>query len=452
MTAPFLHDLRADSADAPPWLSALRGRAADTYGKLGLPTRKVEAWRYTGLSHLAEAGLSPARTDPVVAPDFIPGTGEFRAVLVNGAFRPDLSALGDLPEGVTVGGLADVLRDDPDLIELHIGRLATLPDMPMTALNTAHLADGIVLHVEAGARLERALHLVSLGVGAAAELFYPRLLIVLEEDAAAAVIEHHCGTGGGAYFTNAVAEFDIAAGAQLDHVKLQSDAANATHIAGTHISLGHGAAYEGFVLQTGGAVARNEVHAYLGSAEADFTLNGAYLAAGRQTVDNTTRVRHAAPDCRSRQTFKGVLSGAARGVFQGKVLVERDAQQTDAHQLSRAVLLSDTAEVAAKPELEIYADDVRCSHGATAGELDRAALFYLESRGIPAPVAQRMLVEGFLGETIDEVAIVSARDLIKERIAAWLKETAAPDNGKTDHGKTDHGKTDNEKAGNERHG
>ena len=430
MSTPFLQDVPADVVGTPPWLADLRGRAADTYGTLGLPTQKLEAWRYTRLTHLRDADLALADATLSVSPDLIPDTGHPRAALVNGKFRPDLSALDRLPAGITVRGLAQVLREDPDLIELHIGRLATLPGMPMTALNTAHLADGMFVHIERGVHLEHPLHLMSLGVGAAATRFHPRILIVLENEASAAVIEHHLGTDG-SYFTNAVAECDIAAGARLDHVKLQDEAAGATHIAGTHVSLGHGAAYEGFVFQSGGTVARNEVHAYLGSSEANFALNGAYLAAGRQTLDNTTRVLHAAPGSRSRQTFKGVLAGAARGVFQGKVLVERDAQQTDAHQLSRAVLLSDAAEVDAKPELEIYADDVRCSHGATAGELDQSALFYLESRGIPAPTARHMLVEGFLGETIDDIAIEPARDLIRQRIAAWLKETVDAGHGES---------------------
>ena len=218
-----------------------------------------------------------------------------------------------------------------------------------------------------------------------------------------------------------MAEFDIAGSARLEHVKLQTEAASATHVAGNHLSLGPGASYDGFVLQAGGSVGRNEVHAYLNNSDADLTLNGIYLGAGRQVLDNTTRVRHAAPHSRSRQTFKGVLDTGARGVFQGKVLVERDAQQTDAHQLSRAVLLSAGAEIDAKPELEIYADDVRCSHGATAGELDESALFYLESRGIPAPVARHLLVEGFLGEVVGEVAIEPARAPIRDAIVSWLQ-------------------------------
>ncbi len=407
----------ASGTATPPWLTDLRARASETYEALGWPTQRVEDWRYTRLPERKDARGPGAAGAPELGA--IPAAGANRAVLVNGRYRPDLSTLVDLPSAVQIGGLADVLRHDPDLVELYIGRLARLPNMPMTALNTSNLTDGIFVRVPAEYDLEQPLHLVSLGHGDDAAAQHPRILVVLEEGASARIVEHH--TGSGSYFTNAISEFDLADGARLEHVKLQLEAPAATHVAGNYLGLGPEAQYEGFVLQTGGTVGRNEVHAYLGSSESDFTLNGVYLAAGRQVLDNTTRVQHAAPSSRSRQTFKGVLNAGARGVFQGKVLVERDAQQTDAHQLSRAVLLSSGAEVDAKPELEIYADDVRCSHGATAGELDEAALFYLESRGIPPTTARHMLVEGFLGETVDEISIEPAKDLIRAEIRSWLE-------------------------------
>ena len=405
------------------WLGNLRQRGLASYRAHGMPNRKVEAWRYTNLNRLVDAGLVAAAAAPTPADDPAAAPLELADAhtigLVNGRLRADLSALDGLPEGVSVTGLADALARAPAAIAERLGRLAAIEDGPFVALNTAYLADGAVVTVAPGTRVERPIHVVSIGLGGTAALaFHPRLLVELGADATATLVESHVGRG--TYLANVVAEIELARGAALTHVKLQDDDGVAFHLAALALEAGERASYHGFVLQAGAAIARHEAHLELAGAHGAAHLAGAYLVDGTRLVDNTTLVSHAAPDCLSRQLFKGVLDGAGRGVFQGKVLVRPGAQRTDGHQSSRALLLSPQAEIDAKPELEIYADDVKCSHGATAGALEPGTLFYLLARGIAPDVARRLLVEAFVGdaiEAIDDGAIAAA---VSARVAGWL--------------------------------
>ena len=395
------------------WLRALRTRGLARYEADGLPTRKTEAWRYTNLNRLTEAGYVPAELAPTPAVDGVPLSvpvlDGYTVVLVNGRMRADLSRLADLPRGVRVAGLADVIEHDPAAVQPHLGSASALEGMPLAALNTAYLADGLFVHAAAGVVLDRPVHVISVGAGGApAVVFHPRHLVVLEAGAVATVVETHVGSG--AYFANSVAELIIGEGAALSHCKLQDEAPAAVNLSATFVDLAPRAGYDAFTLQLGAALARQEVRAHLGGREADVRLAGVTLATDGQHMDTTTLVDHAAPAGRSRQTFKVVLDGAARGVFQGKVLVRPAAQKTDAHQLNRNLLLSPRAEVDAKPELEIYADDVKCSHGAATGTLDDDALFYLMSRGIHADAARRMLVEAFLTDVLDGIGPVAVRE------------------------------------------
>ncbi|MFQ5971705.1 MAG: Fe-S cluster assembly protein SufD, partial [Alphaproteobacteria bacterium] len=385
------------------------------YQASGLPTRRVEAWRYTNLNHLVEAGFRPAvgRHRPAVGaipPAALP-IDAHRIAFVQGRFEPQLSSRTKLPAGVEVFGLADALARDARALEPYLGRIAELDGMPLAALNTAFLSDGLVLRVADGVRLERPLHVVSLGVGAdESTVFQPRHLILLGAGAEATLIESHVGLDAGPYFSNAVTEIDLGPWASLSHYRLQREGAAATHIAATVVRLAEASRYDGLALQAGGALGRDEVRVAIVGQGADCRLGGIYMASGRQLVDNVTLVDHAAPGSRSRQTFKGVLDGEARGVFQGKILVRPQAQKTDGHQLSRGLLLSPRAEIDTKPELEIYADDVKCSHGAATGALDEDAIFYLRSRGIEPDEARRMLIEAFVGEVVDGIPSTAIRE------------------------------------------
>lgn len=405
------------------WVDEWRQTGLDAYGALGLPTRRLEAWKYTDLRRLPRRGFTPAADQPAL--DAVPASAlsvdAFRIVLINGRFARELSHLDGLPEGAVVASLGDMLSGEPAALEPHLGKVLELDDMPMAALNTAYATDGLCLRLNDGVRLDRPVHLVSIGGGTEMPaLFHPRHLVVLGADASATLVESHVSLGDGAYLSNGVLEASVGRGASLQHFRLQREAPEATHLAAAQIVMGESASYEAFVLQTGGGLSRHEVRVRFDGPDAEARLAGASLMAGGAHLDNMTLVDHAAPGCRSRQLYKGAFGGRAKGIFQGKTLVREGAQQTDGHQLSRALLLSKEAEAKTKPELEIYADDVACGHGATVGDLDTESLFYLRARGIGEEEARRLLVEGFLSETIDTVSDLGIREAFADIARAWL--------------------------------
>ena len=408
-----------------PWIDHWRQAGLDSYRALGLPTRRLEAWKYTDLRRLPRRGFTPPAADPAL--DTVPASAlavdGFRIVLVNGRYRSALSHVAGLPGGAAVANLGDVLARDPAALEPHLGRLLELDDMPMAALNTAFATDGLYLRLDDGVRLERPVHLVSIGGGTEAPvMFHPRHLAVLGAGASATLVESHISLGDGAYLSNGVLEAQVGPDASLSHHRLQRDDAEATHLAAARIVLAEGAAYDGFVLQTGGGLSRHEARLRFTGPHAEARLTGATLAAGEAHIDNMTLVDHAAPRCRSRQLYKGAFGGRAKGIFQGKTIVREGAQQTDGYQLSRALLLSKEAEAKTKPELEIYADDVTCGHGATVGDLDAEALFYLRARGIGEEEARRLLVAAFLSEAIDTVSDTGMRASLTDIARSWLDD------------------------------
>jgi Fe-S cluster assembly protein SufD len=413
-----------------PWLKALRETGIERYNALGLPTPRVEAWKYTNLRSLGRTGFVPAMLAPDVSLDTVPEARALAiaapvAVLVNGKFRADLSRLDDLPAGVEVTGLADLLARDPAAIErLLEERLPeeTGDNQPMRALNAAFMADGLIVRIAEGAKADRPLHLISVGAAADAPLaFHPRNLIHAGKDSRAILVESHVGAGG-VYLGNSVTDAVLGPGAALDHIKLQNEDRASYHLALTGTVLAEGSAYRNFTLSAGARLARNEIHATLEGGGIECRLDGAYMARGTQHLDTTTFIDHAKPGSESRETYKGVLDGQSRGVFQGKILVRRDAQKTDGHQLNKALLLSPEAEIDTKPELEIYADDVKCSHGASTGEIDEEQMFYLQARGIDREDARDLLVAAFLEEAIENIAVTEARDAMRQMVATWLAE------------------------------
>lgn len=408
------------------WLTELRGRGAAIYGDRGLPGRRDEYWRYTNLNELGKNEFqlvngAPAVDVPPLPHRAVTELASYRIVFVNGCLRPDLCVLDDMPDGVLIAGLGDMIAAAPDRLQPVLGRNMELSGMPLAALNTAFMRDGMVLFVDDGVKLDKPVHLVSITVsGDAPMMLQPRHLVVLGEGAEATLIESHMGGSGGAYFNNLVSEFTLGEGAQLNHYTFQEEGPGAVHIATTALNVAARASYDGFVLQSGGLISRCETHATLNGDDADCRLDGIYLGTGDQILDNTVLVEHAAVGCRSRQVFKGVLDERARGVFQGKILVRPGAQQTDGHQMSRALLLSPRAEIDTRPELEIYADDVKCSHGATAGELDAEAMFYLLSRGISPETARRMLIEAFVSEALSEIRLGAVAEDFSAHVRNWL--------------------------------
>jgi Fe-S cluster assembly protein SufD len=403
------------------WLDGLRKGGADRFAGLGLPTRRVEEWKYTDLRTLAADAFFPAgeHGGELSLPDLDLGTQTHRAVFVNGRFDANLSDLSGLPEGVIALPLGRAVNEAKGFLESYLGRVATLGRKHFVALNTAWLADGFVLFVPEGCTIERPIELVFAGAsGDARAAWHPRNLFVLHPGAQATVLERHVGAVG-TYLANTVSEVVLASGARFNHFKLQDEAPQAFHIATTEVHASADAFYENFSLMSGASVARNQISVELQAAGAGCALNGAYLGRDSQQLDTTTLIDHAAPDCTSNEVYKGALDGRSKGVFQGRIVVRKDAQRTNGNQSNRALLLSDKAEIDAKPELEIYADDVICSHGATVGELDDNALFYLRARGIPLDEARGLLIDAFVDGAIDEISHEGVREAFRAHAKTW---------------------------------
>ncbi|SMH43859.1 Fe-S cluster assembly protein SufD [Azospirillum agricola] len=411
------------------WVRDLREQGRERFAAVGLPTIRNESWRYTNLRDLAKLAFHPAVTaDSDACFDLLPtvrpeGHGP-RLVFVDGRFRAELSSTEGLPDGVELLSLATALTDHGDLVGDHIGRLAAADDRPLVALNSAYLADGPVLRIPRGVALDQPVELVFVSVGAEdrATSFHPRTLIVAEAGSRAVVVEHHVGCGTGTTLANHVAEIFVGEGATLHHYKAQREGASAFHLSHTAATVAKDGCYDNFILTLGGRLSRNEVVSTLAGTDARTHVSGGYMVRGNQHADTTTLIDHAQPNGTSREVYKGVIDDTARAVFQGKIIVRPQAQKTDGHQLNRALLLSDTAEIDAKPELEIHADDVKCSHGCTAGELDDNALFYLRARGIDQETARGLLIGAFLAEAMEEIAEEPIREAFQTLVAGWLEE------------------------------
>ncbi|WP_237214402.1 Fe-S cluster assembly protein SufD [Falsiroseomonas oryziterrae] len=394
------------------WVEALRERAAEAFRQSGFPTRRVEAWKYTDLAGVAGAVFGEPLTSVEDRLE-IPAAMHPRAVFVDGRFRPDLSTLAGL--GFTAESLADALPR----LEGWLGSLARPASEPMAALNGMLFEDGLVVHVPAGVA-GGVLELLSIATESErAPAYHPRHLVRLGAGASLTIVESATGPSGARYLHNPVFEIEVAEGARLNHGRLQLEGHEGVFLSTVYARVGAGAAYDNFTLNAGARLARNEIHVALTGLKAEAHMNGVQLVGDGQHADTTTSLDHAAPDCASRQTYKTVLAGRSRGVFQGKIHVHQVAQKTDGYQMNQALLLSPEAEIDSKPQLEIYADDVKCSHGATVGELDADHLFFLRARGIPEAQAKAILVEAFLTEAVEAVADETIRTALTRGVAGW---------------------------------
>jgi len=415
-----VHQLPPDAnSGEPSFLTDLRRNAAARFEELGLPSRKDEAWRFTGVSHLADADLLPpdGTAEP---PAFTPLAGAHRLVFVDGLLRAELSDIRELPSGVQLEGMSDALARAPETLREGLGSGTSLADHPFEALNTARFRDGAVLRIPAGAMVDQPIELAFLGGEVdRPTLSTPRILIVAERASQATIVERHL-SGTGRSLHCAVSEIVLEDGAVLDHYRIVDEGPDTTHIAAIDVRLGRDSAYRGHGFTIGGGLVRNDIVATLNGEGADATLNGLYLTGGRQHVDNHLRVRHAAPHCTSHQLYKGVLDDRSRAVFNGRIIVDPGAQKTDAKQSNRNLLLSETALVHSNPQLEIFADDVRCTHGSTIGRLDEDAIFYLRSRGIDRMTAESLLTFAFASEVVDRVRLEPVRDRLREVLLGRL--------------------------------
>ncbi|HEY8258617.1 MAG TPA: Fe-S cluster assembly protein SufD [Gemmatimonadales bacterium] len=405
------------TTDVPDWLETARRGAMERFARVGFPGARDEEWRFTPVTSLAQGTWRLANGSPTsvsradVAP-FVFGHAEWTTlVFVNGMLNESLSNIGPLPRGVRVGSLSEALREDEALLEKHLARHAPIEGSPFTALNTAFVREGGVVYVPAGVELARPVHLVFLTTSdATGTVIHPRNVIVVERGAKASVIESYVTLApGSSYWTNVVTEVAAAPGSWLEHTRIQRESERASHIGLTHVDQQRDSHYRSFTLAMGGALARHNLHVRLNDENIETLMYGLYLARGEQIVDNHTAIYHDRPNCRSWEVYKGVLDDRSRAVFNGKVFVQPEAQKTDAKQTNRNLLRSDHARVNTKPQLEIFADDVKCTHGATVGRLDDVARFYARSRGLPADAAERLLTYAFAAEVIEEVALEPVR-------------------------------------------
>jgi len=410
------------------WLDAQRQNARRQAFEQGIPTTKHEAWRYTGLKSLAQTPFTPCveTLDAVQLEDIedlvIPGLDAYRAVLVNGRFVAHLSDLTQLPDWVRCGSLRTIVESDPDALRGLLNDVAGEGMQFFSALNTAGMDDGFVLILPEGRILERPIELIHLSVGMdEPRVAQPRHLVSFGDGARAKLMERYVSLGDSLYCTNSVAEIRLGRGAVFGHSRLQMESLNAFHITGLYLEQAADSAYKGVNIGLGAAWSRTDLVANFAGRHANCDLQGLYLAGDRQLMDYHLDVRHTVPECVSRETFKGILHGKGRAVFDGRVQVAVDAQRTDAQLSNKNLLLSRNSEVDTKPQLEIHADDVKCSHGTTVGQIEPEMLFYLRSRGISAPMARRMLCLGFAGEIIDNLGVEALSDYVSEQVGRRLE-------------------------------
>jgi Fe-S cluster assembly protein SufD len=436
----FTDFVRASAPATPAWLRDLRDTAFARFCEVGFPTTRNEDWRFTGLAAFARIPFRLARAGAaaLTVADLAPWTMEkalARLVFVDGRFTPALSTIGMFPRGVTIDSLASQIArqnsaNGQALIAEHLGRYLDTARDPFCALNTAFLEDGVFLHVPRGVALKQPIHLLFVSTAAsdsAPAMTHPRNLIVVEEEGQANIVEDYVSLGAEIpAFSNAVTELVARGNSSVEHFLIEREHLQSFNFSTLRIEQARSANVASHSLLAGGALVRNNVHPVLGGEGGECLINGLFIGSGRQHLDNYMLVEHASPHCASRQFYNGILDQRAHGVFHGRIIVHKDAQKTDAKQTNRNLLLADDAQIDTKPQLEIYADDVKCTHGATIGQIEDNALFYLRARGIGEVEARRLLLEAFAGECLGRIKPGAARDYAQAVVEARLLALAAP--------------------------
>lgn len=433
MLGSFLEDFRQVERTLPgrhaPWLRAQRVAALEAFRARGFPTLRDEDWKYTDARPIAQRRfrLGGPRLTPdagALAPYTLAG---HQLVFVDGHFIPALSTVSGLPAGVEVASLAEALAQTPERLEPWLGRYAEPGRDGFAALNAAFLQDGAFIRIAPGTALDAPLHLLFVAGGAADSLTYVRNLIVAEAGAALRVIESYVGLTDSTGLTNSVTEIALEPGAQIEHYRLGREGEAAYHIGSTHAHLSRDSRYTSHCIALGGRIVRHGLYATLDGEGAECALNGLTVTRGRQHVDNHTRIDHRQRRGTSRELYKGVLADQSRAVFSGRIVVHPQAQYSDAEQANHNLLLSAGAEADSRPQLEIYADDVKCAHGATVGSLDADALFYLRTRGLDAAHARSLLVYAFAADVLARLRLAPLRAQLEEQLALRLALPHVPE-------------------------
>ena len=423
---------RMESVPQPAWLLPVRKAGIARFAEAGFPTLRDEDWRFTNVAPLAKLPfkLTPETSadgavKTVLADHVFAKLSGPRLVFVNGHFQPALSTLADMPPGVKVASLRAALASDAPFVEKWLNHCARMDDNAFAALNQAFFLDGGFVHVPADTTVEQPIQLIFVSTaGRDGETLQPRNLIVTGAHSRVAVVESYLAAGDAAYFTNAVTEIVAGDHAVLEHVKFQDEAAAAFHVATIAGELGRASHVHVHSFALGARLSRTNIRTKLAGEGLECILNGLYLTRGDQLADHHMVVEHAQPHCASHEYFNGILDDKSKGVFHGRILVRQIAQKTDAKQTNKNLLLSDDATADTKPQLEIYADDVKCTHGATVGQLNEESIFYLRSRGIPKKTARRMLIHAFAGEIIERVKCSPVREQLDKLV--WDRLEANP--------------------------
>ena len=423
-TQAWFAELPAEGGES--WLRDLWRRGADQFANLGFPSNKSEEWRFTQLSPITRTQFRAARREAKARPiseaiDRLTFGDEAAAevVFVNGFFCPELSNLGSLPHGITVRPLEQALESDSKLLREHLAKHASIEANPFVALNTGSLRDGAFIHVARGAVVEQPVHLLFIStIGNEPAAAHPRVLMVAEQGSQVSLVETYGSAGEGVYFNNVVSEIVAGPDARIDHCKLQLESLQAYHLATMQVDVARGADFVSHSASVGSRITRNDLNVRMAEDGAQATLNGLVWIGGEQHVDNHTNLDHAAPNCPSHELYKHVLGGKSTAVFKGKILVRQPAQKTDSKQTSKTLLLSDDAVINSQPALEIYADDVKCTHGSTIGPVDEEQVFYLRSRGVSLDAARHLLTYAFAADITRRIKVEPVRRRLENLMAA----------------------------------
>jgi Fe-S cluster assembly protein SufD len=430
----YLADHRAfennGASGAPAWLKDLRSDAIEKFSELGFPTVKQEDWRFTNILPLTKIPFQRSAKGHGRGVDreellnhVFPPSSKTLLVFINGHFDAALSDLSGLPKEVSGGSLASLMSTHGEFLREHLNRDLPLQQHPFAALNAGFIHDGAFVHLPEGISVSAPIQMLFVTKGNSHRASYPRNLIVVEDKASATFLECYISLSEEATFTNAVTEAFIAKEAAVDFVKIQRESEHAFHVATMQVEQASGSRFTAFSLALGGAIARNDINIIVNGDRCETMLDGLYIAANDQLIDHHTFIDHRLPDCSSREIFKGIVAGNSRTVFNGKIFVRREAQKTDSKQTNKNLLLSDKATVDTKPQLEIFADDVKCTHGATVGGLDAASLFYVKSRGISEDAARAVLTVGFAGEVTNYINDEALRKHVDSLVIGRLQDT-----------------------------
>jgi len=433
------HTLGANASRQPAWLRGLRERGFARFCEVGFPTTKNEDWRFTNVNAIAqtpfqlarEARRSDATYSDTLDACRIPGAA-CQLVFLNGRFASELSDLGNLPQGVRVGSLAQSIAQDGTSLEPHLGRYLNIERDAFSALNTAFIEDGAYVYLPRGTVLEAPICFLFISLpGKDPEMTNPRNLIVAEDATEASIVEDYVSLGSGVSFSNVVTELVAGEDAVISHYMIEREDRQVFNVSTLRSQQARSSNVSSHSVLLGGGLVRNNIHPVLAGEGGECLINGLFIGNGHQHMDNYMLVEHASPHCGSRQFYNGILDGHSHGVFHGRIIVHKDAQKTDAKQTNRNLLLSDDAQIDTKPQLEIYADDVKCTHGATIGQVEENALFYMRSRGIEETEARSLLLLAFANECLDRMKCAPVRDYLRDLVQGWLPGTPASTNGKS---------------------